>query len=79
MELMNLLDVLIEKSAPVDALAAAVSACAEQLKLLAQNVAILAHNQQVHSQMILQIHQTLAGKAMDVSFPKIVRPDVKPN
>jgi len=76
---MNLLDELVDRSTPVVSLAGAVQACAEQLKALAQNVAILAHNQGVHQQMIMQIHSILAGKSVDVSLPKIVHGDAKTN
>ena len=78
------LDRAVEMTKPVMALAEGLKACAIQMELLAQNLAVVAHNQAVHRQMIIQmwevqqaIFRRLKGNSLDASMPDIDRPDAK--
>lgn len=82
-------DKAIEMSKPVTALAEGLKACATGLEKLAMNLAIVAHNQAVHHQMIQQmwsVHQVIMKKlnenSLDTSMPGLSQSDkskAKPN
>lgn len=80
------LDRAVELRQPVIDLGDSVKLLADQVKKLAVNVAILAHNQGVHHQMILAlannsdvIMSKLQENALDVQMPDIDSPKVKPD
>lgn len=75
---MKLFDKAIKLSEPVKELAVGVMAVAEQLKNLASTVAIIAHNQAVHHQMIIKmwstqqaIYKKMLENSLDTQMPDI--------
>lgn len=86
-DVMKLFDKAIEFSAPVKALADSLKACAEGLEKVAMTLAVVAHNQAAHHQMIAQMwstHQAIVKKmnenAMDASMPELGdKEKAKPN
>ena len=85
---MKLLDKAFDKAVamtkPVQDLAAGLKSCAEGLEKLAMNLAVVAHNQAVHHQMIMQmwnVNQLILRKlnehALDTSLPEVKPTDTK--
>lgn len=79
---MKLLNRIIENSPQVVQLVKAVATCASALEKLAVNMAIIAHNQSVHHQMIGQmwaVHEAIVKRAsqsgIDMSIPGIDKAD----
>lgn len=82
-------DKAVEMTKPVQALAEGVKACAAVLEKLAVNLAVVAQNQAVHHQMIVQmwkVHQVVLQKinesSLDTSMPDPSKDDkskIKPN
>lgn len=77
----RIFDKAIEATKPVQALAAGLRACAEQLQKIGQTVAVIAHNQAVHHHMIQQmwgvqqhIFRKLHDNALDMSMPDVDAP-----
>jgi hypothetical protein len=75
-------DKAVEMTKPVQQLADGLKACAEQMKNLAQNLAIIAHNQAVHHHMIGQmwnvqqaIFKKLHENSLNMSMPEIDKPE----
>lgn len=72
------IDKLIEASKPMQALAGSVKELASAVERVASNLAIIAHNQQVHHQMINQlwgvqraVFKKLSEASLDLSLPEI--------
>lgn len=82
-------DKAVEMTKPVQALADGLKTCAESIEKLASNLAIVAHNQFVHHQMIMQmwnvqqaIYKKLSESSLDTKMPEIKSDDKaakKPN
>jgi hypothetical protein len=77
----RIFDRAVEASKPIQALAVGLRACAEQLQRMGETVALIAHNQAVHHQMIKQmwgiqqhIFRKLQDNSLDVSMPDIDAP-----
>lgn len=74
----RIFDKAVEMTKPVRVLAQGVQACAEQMRNIAHAVAILAHNQQIHHNMIgqmwqvqQQIFRKLSEHSMNMEMPDI--------
>jgi len=81
---MKILDKVLEMSVPVMTLAEAIKQVAISVGTLTQSIAMLAHNQEVHHQMIMQLAAVVTkmnGKSADVgSMPSVNSvKDNKPN
>jgi hypothetical protein len=75
---MKLFDKAVELAQPVRALSAGLKMCAEQMKAIAEALAMIAYNQQVHHEMIMQLHASqraviakLSSSGTDASMPDI--------
>lgn len=78
---MKLLDQALERAKPVQALADGLKACAVGLERLASTLTIVAHNQAVHHQMIIQMWSfyQLFIKKINEENVNIKLPDLKPS
>ena|SRR5579875_1808222 len=81
----RIFDKAVEATRPIQALAKGLATCAEQMRNIAQTVAVIAHNQAVHHHMIQQmwgvqqhIFKKLSEHSMDMSMPDIDAPKIDP-
>jgi hypothetical protein len=76
---MKFFDKAVEMTKPVKSLADGLKTCAETIERIASNLAIVAYNQAVHYQLIMQmwdIQQEIYKKLNEYSFD-VKMPDIK--